>query len=356
MFGQDGFINTTSTYRNLGLWATQTPFRLDGVQILTERARRFWWSQQADLSLIPFNVFLFLEGRRRNITKLPCYSLLSQLVSLPFAQNLFFLAILLTPAPLPDRSLQSSGFWSKLRHPKSDRWVPHPILISLWVSAVYFVFYQISDASSVNLETFETWALASRALVTLPLLAPYVLPSSLGLEAHHRGTYHWSVALLFKVIAAGNLTLFLVTTYQGLKFNSPDAYYHRHSIHLPFDVEKRSAWERTTTATGRILTAVADHPVVQGATFDVVLSAMSLGVLAAVRATSVQNMVACVFPGVLTEGDDGTWFSRLWTSSKKEDTRSKAPPKTTKRRSRVKKEEDTSEESYEPSEAGSIPE
>lgn len=158
------------------------------------------------------------------------------------------------------------------------------------------------------------------------------------------------MTVLFKVIAAGNLALFLVTTFHGLKYNAPDAYYHRHSIHLPFDVEKRSAWERTTSASGRILAATADHPVVQGATFDVVLSALSLGVWAAVRSTSVQNMLACVVPGVLREGDSGAKDST--TKDTKRDHQSKRP----RSRSKAKKEEDASEESYEPSEAGSIPE
>lgn len=297
--------------------------------------------------MIPFNVFLFLEGRRRNITKLPCYSLLAQLVSLPFAQNLFFLAILLTPAPLPDRS-KNSGIWSRLKHPKSDSWVPRPFIITLWMTATYIVFYQTSDASNVNLDSFKGLVLASRVLVALPLLAPWVLPQSLGLELH-RSEYLPYVVTLFKTIAAGNLVLYLVTTYHGMKWSAPDTYYHRHSIHLPFDVEKRSAWERTTSATGRILAATADHPVVQGATFDVVLSALSLGIWSAARSTNVHDMFACVVPGIFRPGDEDVSSVMTVAKPRRESKRPRS-------RGKVKKEEDSSEESYQPSEADSVPE
>lgn len=229
------------------------------------------------------------------------------------------------------------------------------MLVSLWTVSTYYVFYHTSDASSVNLESFQKLILAGRFLVTIPLVAPYIVPRSLGFEVHHHNTYHGSVAALFKVIAAGNFALFLLTTFNGLKHSAPDAYYHRHSIHLPFDVEKRSAWERTTSATGRILSATADHPVVQGATFDVVLSALSLGIWAAVRSISVQNMLACAVPGALREGDSGKW-SWFGKSPVTGETKKNSQRKRLRSGSKVQEEEDTSEESYEPSEADSVPE
>ena len=86
---------------HLGRWLTDTAVHLDALEILAEKARRFWWAQQLDLGLIPWNLLLAIEGRRRNIPLLWCYSLLGQFVSLSYAQNLFFVALLLTPSPLP---------------------------------------------------------------------------------------------------------------------------------------------------------------------------------------------------------------------------------------------------------------
>lgn len=96
--------NENATRVHLPLWITDTPFYLDAFEVLAEKARRFWWGQQLDLSLVPWNLFLAIEGRRRNMPLLWCYALLAQLVSLSFAQNLFFVALLLTPSPLPERA------------------------------------------------------------------------------------------------------------------------------------------------------------------------------------------------------------------------------------------------------------
>lgn len=82
-------------------WLSDTPLHLDAVEISAEKARRFWWSQQIDLGLISWSMLLAVEGRRRNIPLLWSYLALGQLVSLSFAQNLFFVALILTPTPLP---------------------------------------------------------------------------------------------------------------------------------------------------------------------------------------------------------------------------------------------------------------
>lgn len=45
-------------------------------------------------------MLLAIEGRRRKIPFLWAYMLLAHLVNLSFAQNLFYLALLLAPSPL----------------------------------------------------------------------------------------------------------------------------------------------------------------------------------------------------------------------------------------------------------------
>lgn len=83
-------------------WLSDTPIYQDLFEIITEKARRFWWGQQIDLSLVPWSMLLAIEGRRRGIPNLFAFLCLAHLVSLSFAQNLFFAALLLTPAPLPE--------------------------------------------------------------------------------------------------------------------------------------------------------------------------------------------------------------------------------------------------------------
>lgn len=83
-------------------WLADTPVYQDAFEIITEKARRFWWGQQIDLSLVPWSVLLAVEGQRRGIPNLFAFLCLAHLVNLSFAQNLFFVALLLTPTPLPE--------------------------------------------------------------------------------------------------------------------------------------------------------------------------------------------------------------------------------------------------------------
>lgn len=81
-------------------WLTDTPIYHDAAEIVAEKARRFWWGNQAALATVPWSVLLAIEGRRRNIPFLWAYMLLAYLVNVSFAQNLFYLALLLAPSPL----------------------------------------------------------------------------------------------------------------------------------------------------------------------------------------------------------------------------------------------------------------
>ncbi len=72
---------------------------MDTAEILTERENRFWWAQQLDLATVSWGMLLAIEGRRLRIPHLWAYAALAQTVSLPYAQNLFYLAAMLRPSP-----------------------------------------------------------------------------------------------------------------------------------------------------------------------------------------------------------------------------------------------------------------
>lgn len=82
-------------------WLADTPIYQDAFEIVAEKARRLWWGQQIDLALVPWSVLLAIEGMRRKIPNLFAFLCLAHLVNLSFAQNLFYVALLLTPTPLP---------------------------------------------------------------------------------------------------------------------------------------------------------------------------------------------------------------------------------------------------------------
>lgn len=100
-------ISTNGTTRPplyLSQWLTDTPIYHDAAEIVAEKARRFWWGNQTALATVPWSMLLAIEGRRRKIPFLWAYMLLAHLANLSFAQNLFYLALLLTPSPLGGNS------------------------------------------------------------------------------------------------------------------------------------------------------------------------------------------------------------------------------------------------------------
>ncbi len=98
-------VNGTGIY--ITRWLSETPVYTDALEILNEKAQRLWWGQQLDVAAVSWTMLLSIEGRRRRIPFLWAYALLAQLVSLSFAQNLFYVALLLTPSPIP---IQDSGY------------------------------------------------------------------------------------------------------------------------------------------------------------------------------------------------------------------------------------------------------
>lgn len=137
----------------------------------------------------------------------------------------------------------------------------------------------------------------SRVLSFAPLVLTYIVPTSWGVvHSHHHMAYR-SYERLFRFVSAACFFLQTRALLVGLAYNAPDAHYHRHAIHLPFDEEQRSAWERTTSAFGRILSATRDHPVVSGIGWDVLLSILSIGCWASVRATDASDILASTIPG-----------------------------------------------------------
>ncbi len=112
--------NSTHTLQ-LGRWWKDTNLLRDNYGAIFVRSRRAWWSQQYFLGLTLWTVFLGIEGELLRCTygpfsswSLTCsgarraiptrtiiaFVLLSQLVGLSAAQNLFSILVALTPVPL----------------------------------------------------------------------------------------------------------------------------------------------------------------------------------------------------------------------------------------------------------------
>lgn len=249
---------------------------------------------------------LAVEGRRRNIPLLTAFLALAHLVNLSFAQSLFYLALLLTPAPLPtgDEGLElpvapvPTSRWTSLRDkilpPKPPHWHPHP--------AVFYSALVLNLGSTLTLpyaagtSSFLATTLLARGSTFLPLLLPRMAPASWGKVDVHPHARYESLTHIFRFVSAASFLLHLKATFAGLAYNAPASHYHRHSSLLPWDVEERDTWERTNTAVGKVLGSIKDHPAVMAVGLDVLLCALSLGVWAAVRPTSIEGIIKAAVP------------------------------------------------------------
>lgn len=101
---------------------------------------------------------------------------------------------------------------------------------------------------------------------------------------------------VFRFAAAASALLYAKSSVEAVLFNLPGAWKHRHSLRVPFDVQHRTNWERTTTAVGKVLGSMGDHPVVGGVAADVVLCAAGVGLWAAVRGVGVDEILGSAVP------------------------------------------------------------
>ncbi|KAI8223328.1 hypothetical protein K4K55_010082 [Colletotrichum sp. SAR 10_96] len=289
--------NATQVY--VGRWLSDTPVHLDALEIIAEKARRFWWGQQIELATISWSLLLAVEGRRRNIPSLWAYLALAHVVNLSFAQNLFYLALILTPTPAQseDRQQPTTAFGrlrDKVFPPKPADWFPHPALLLASFCLNYVLIYWAP--STTGTMTFRNIAVLGRILTFAPVIIPAVVPASWGtVYSNHHGAYR-IVTELFRFLSTASFAFHVKGTALGLLYNAPDAHYHRHSRFLPFDREERSTWERTTTALGKVLGSASDHPVVAGVAWDVLLSGASQGLWVATRALDVDDILASSTP------------------------------------------------------------
>lgn len=151
---------------------------------------------------------------------------------------------------------------------------------------------------------FSRVLLLSRGLTFAPFLLQSTAPSSMGVVLPQKRRADPAFTDLFRFMGLATVVLHGLATVDGLTYNLPHAHYHRHSRILPWDIEERSRWERTTTALGKIFGATRDHPVVAGVGYDVLISALSVGLWAALRPLEAGDMLSSIVPLYQKEGED----------------------------------------------------
>ncbi|KAK0711243.1 hypothetical protein B0H67DRAFT_584735 [Lasiosphaeris hirsuta] len=291
-------VNGSNLY--LAQWLSDTPIYFDAFEILTEKARRLWWGQQLDLAIVSWTTLLAIEGRRRKIPFLWAYALEAHLVSLSFAQNLFYVSLLLTPSPIPLQDTRLAKFLNKVFPAKPQNWAPNLSVFLVPLALSYAAIFSLPSVSGTT--WFPTVITMAKLLSFAPLFLPAIIPESWGTTHSHIHDAYRDISKVFQVMSVVSALLHAKASVNGLLYNLPDAYKHRHSIKIPFDTEKRSAWDRSATAFEKVLGAVMDHPVVAAAGKDVLLSALSLGLWAAVRAMDAGDIAKSAVPSYVAFG------------------------------------------------------
>lgn len=327
-------------------WLADTPIYQDGLEIVVEKARRFWWAQQMDLALVSWSTLVAVEGSRRGIPNLFAFQALAHLVNLSFAQNLFFVALLLTPSPLPTRPQQSRlGRWFEQVFPSKPRnWSVRPGVLLIFALGSYTAIFALPYASGTPF--FSRVIGATRLLTFAPLVLHIVAPNSWGTVHSHQTKVDPALTDLFRFMSVMAVLLHGAATFSGLRYNIPHAHYHRHSKLLPWDIEERSRWERTTSAVGKLLGATQDHPVVAAVGYDVLLSGLSVGLWAAVRSLSADDILDAAVPLFKKRGEDAT------ASSSRVNTVDATPARQSRRKGRPRKAVDGDEDENAPPTTG----
>ncbi|TVY44634.1 hypothetical protein LOCC1_G003981 [Lachnellula occidentalis] len=280
-------------------WLNDVPFYQDALEIVAEKHRHFWWGQQVNLGLVSWSVYVAVEGRRRNISNLWTFLALAQLVNLSYAQNLFFIAVLLTPVPLPknvseltrDSVPATSTRYSHFvnRFAKPDGFLPRPAFYIVLLVANFTSIFLIPFAA--NTPSFMTFSIASRVIPFLFLLLPHIIPDSFGTIHTHPHSAHATYTTLFRTVSVISAALHLKSTIIALVSNTPERYAYRHSLLHPFKEEQLSTLDRGSTALGRLFGAIGEHPAVGAVGWDVIMSGLSLGIWAGIRALDAWEML-----------------------------------------------------------------
>ena len=173
-------------------------------------------------------------GRRRKIPHLWAYASISQILPVSFAQNLFFLAMLVSPAAEQSEMV----------------WVPHPILLLVSL-VIYYVFVGVAPYM-IGTNAFIGVVITIRLLLFCPLYLPMIVPSDSGKEYLKARDTQRIFRRIIGYVGICSVVLFVVQTSMTLR-------------EIGFNIS-------------RVLGAIHDSPAVSALGYDYVLSLVSAGI------------------------------------------------------------------------------
>ncbi|KAK7717044.1 hypothetical protein SLS57_006451 [Botryosphaeria dothidea] len=310
-------------------------------------SRAVWWTQQLLIARLAFSAFVGIEGRRRDIPSWAIAALwgLAELSSLSLAQSLFF--VILTITPYPATATQHGA-----------RWTPHAL--------VYLVPVGIASLSTGFLPGLTSngagWIADTGSRLSTLFLATGIkfLPKRFGKQHKDVHAAHHAETKVYNALSIVSTAFYLRSTFWGVLLNSGATYHRRYNfVWSTHPWYERTLWSKLTSASGKILGAISDDPIISVIGWDVLLSGFSLCIWAAARGLDVKDMFGSIFPQIGKEDTSKNVAFSPETESNKEETpasptESQGSP-STRRRGRSKRnanstqKEDADDAAYTPS-------
>ncbi|KAI4245659.1 MAG: hypothetical protein L6R42_010142, partial [Xanthoria sp. 1 TBL-2021] len=132
---------------------------------ICENSANFWWTQQALFVSMASALFIGIEGSRRQIPHLWAYLAVGQILPISFAQNLFFVAMILFP-------ISEEGLATQ---------IPGPVTQCLPVAAYYILLARAP--TSIGKPIFMSIIVLLRILLICPSLFRTFVFEALGLTS-----------------------------------------------------------------------------------------------------------------------------------------------------------------------------
>ncbi|KAK0129733.1 hypothetical protein ONS96_000292 [Cadophora gregata f. sp. sojae] len=175
---------------------------------------------------------------------------------------------------------------------KQDGFLPRPALYISLLLASFVTTFLVPYAANTTAFVNVSWI--SGILPFCFLFLPYAIPAGWGAVPSHPHDSQSTYTTLFRVISTLSAALHLKSTAAALFYNIPESTYYRHSLLHPFKEEHRTTLGRGSTAIGRVLAAMGEHPAVGSVAWDVLLTGLSLGIWAAIRGLDATEMLRSI--------------------------------------------------------------
>lgn len=133
--------------------------------------------------------------------------------------------------------------------------------------------------------------------------------------AHHAETK------VYNALSIVSTAFYLRSTFWGVLLNSGATYHRRYNfVWSTHPWYERTLWSKLTSASGKILGAISDDPIISVIGWDVLLSGFSLCIWAAARGLDVKDMFGSIFPQIGKEDTSKNVAFSPETESNKEET------------------------------------